>query len=87
MKWEIHKIQMYYKRNFEIFRCNGNGCITHLITNYILHKSGDPMFDIDHKIRNQFYTAIEKADKKEDNELPFILWFVKNYLKANKKYQ
>ena len=44
------------------------------------------MFDIDHEIRNQYYSALEKADKKEDNELPFILWFFKNYLKANKTY-
>ena len=66
---------------------DGNGRMTRLITNYILHKSSYPMFDIDPKNRIQYYNALEKADKKEDNELPFILWFVKNYLKANKKYQ
>lgn len=66
---------------------DGNGRITRLMTNYILHKSSYPMFDINPKNRSQYYKALESADKKEDNELPFILWFVKNYLKANKKYQ
>ncbi|MHA1488121.1 MAG: Fic family protein [Promethearchaeota archaeon] len=66
---------------------DGNGRMTRLITNYILYKNNCPMFDIDPKIRNQYYYALEKADKKEDNELPFILWFVKNYLRINEKYQ
>jgi len=66
---------------------DGNGRMTRLMTNYILYKNDWPMFDIDPKIRIQYYNALEKADKKEDNELPFILWFVKIYLKMNKKYQ
>ena len=45
-----------------------------------------PMFDIDAKIRSQYYNALDKADKKKDNELPFIQWFIKAYIKANNKY-
>ncbi len=63
---------------------DGNGRITRLMTNYILHKNGWPMFDIDPKIRDRYYNALEKADQHEDNELPFILWFFKYYVKINK---
>ncbi|TFF96692.1 MAG: Fic family protein [Promethearchaeota archaeon] len=65
---------------------DGNGRMTRLMTCYILHKNGYPMFDIDPKIRRQYYNALEKADKKEDNELPFILWFFKHYIMDNKRY-
>ncbi|MHA1282337.1 MAG: Fic family protein [Promethearchaeota archaeon] len=65
---------------------DGNGRMARLLTNYILHKNRCPMFDIDHRIRFQYFKALEKADKREDNELPFILWFFKNYIKANEKY-
>ncbi len=63
---------------------DGNGRMTRLLTCYILHKNDWPMFDIDPKIRLQYYKALERADKYEDNELPFILWFFKNYIKTNK---
>ncbi|MGQ4875394.1 MAG: Fic family protein [Promethearchaeia archaeon] len=65
---------------------DGNGRMARLLTNYILYKNRCPMFDIDHRIRFQYFKALEKADKREDNELPFILWFFKNYIKVNKKY-
>ena len=64
---------------------DGNGRMTRLLTNYILHKNNYPMFDIDASIRYQYYRALDKADN-EVHELPFIQWFFKNYIKANKKY-
>lgn len=65
---------------------DGNGRLTRLITNYILHKNDYPMFDIDAKIRYQYYNALEKADMAFATEFPFIQWFFKNYIKANKSY-
>lgn len=65
---------------------DGNGRITRLLTNYLLYKNNYPMFDIDAKLRLQYYNALNKTDKKKDNELPFILWFAKNYIKTNNKY-
>jgi len=65
---------------------DGNGRMTRLMTCFILYKNGYPMFDIDPKVRRQYYNALEKADKEEDNELPFILWFFKNYIKDYKRY-
>ena len=64
---------------------DGNGRMTRLLTNYILYKNNYPMFDIDASIRYQYYNTLEKADNKI-HELPFIQWFFKNYIKANKRY-
>lgn len=64
---------------------DGNGRMTRLLTNHILHKNNYPMFDIDADIRDQYYDALDKADKK-NRELPFIQWFFKNYIKANRMY-
>lgn len=64
---------------------DGNGRMTRLLTNYILYKNNYPMFDIDANIRDQYYRALEKADK-EVHKLSFIQWFFKNYIKTNKKY-
>ncbi|MFW9881000.1 MAG: Fic family protein, partial [Candidatus Thorarchaeota archaeon] len=65
---------------------DGNGRMARLLTNYILHKNNYPMFDIDANTRFHYYKALEKTDDKI-HELPFIQWFFKNYIKANKKYQ
>ncbi len=64
---------------------DGNGRISRLLTNYILHKNNYPMFDVDADIRIQYYKALEKTDNKI-HELPFIQWFFKQYIKENKKY-
>ena len=64
---------------------DGNGRMARLLTNYILHKNNYPMFDVDADIRLQYYKALEKADAKI-HEFPFIQWFFKQYIKANKKY-
>lgn len=64
---------------------DGNGRMARLLTNYILCKNNYPMFDVDANIRDQYYRALEKSDKK-DYALPFIQWFFKYYIKANKRY-
>ena len=64
---------------------DGNGRMSRLLTNYILHKNNYPMFDVDADIRMQYYKALEKTDDKI-HELPFIQWFFKQYIKTNKKY-
>lgn len=64
---------------------DGNGRMARLLTNYILHKNKYPMFDVDASIRDQYYKALERSDNR-DYALPFIQWFFKNYINANKKY-
>lgn len=59
---------------------DGNGRISRLIMNYILHKNSYPMFDIPYIIRKSYYNALERANLKEDNMI-FVGWFLRNYLK------
>ncbi len=64
---------------------DGNGRMARLLTNYILHKNNYPMFDVDARIRDRYYKALERSDQK-DYALPFIQWFFKYYIINNKKY-
>ncbi len=64
---------------------DGNGRICRILMNYILFKNKSPMFDIEYKIRQRYYNALENANLKEDDMI-FIGWFCKEYIKANEKY-
>lgn len=43
------------------------------------------MFDIEYKMRQSYYNSLENANLKEDDMI-FIRWFFKNFIKANKRY-
>lgn len=64
---------------------DGNGRMCRILMNYILFKNKYPMFDIEYKIRQSYYNALENANLKEDDMI-FIGWFCKRYTKANEKY-
>ncbi len=64
---------------------DGNGRISRLMMNFVLYKKGYPMLDIAYENRNSYYTALERAQVKR-NEHIFVQWFIKNYIKANKRY-
>lgn len=64
---------------------DGNGRISRLIMNFILHKKGYPMLDIKYEGRNSYYNALEKSHlKKEDRT--FLQWLVKRYIKEYRRY-
>ena len=64
---------------------DGNGRISRLIMNFILHKKGYPMLDIKYEGRNSYYSALEKSHlKKEDRT--FLQWLVKRYVKEYRRY-
>lgn len=64
---------------------DGNGRITRLIMNHVLNTFAYPLLDIDYDDRRSYYTALEKSQTKDD-DLPFLQWFMKRYLKTHKKY-
>ena len=64
---------------------DGNGRITRLFMNYVLHKNGYPMLIIDYKDRRSYYNALETSNVKNDESI-FTLWFFRRYLNKNKKY-
>jgi len=64
---------------------DGNGRISRLIMNFILNKFGHPMLDIAYENRNSYYNALERSQIKNDDHI-FIQWFIKKYIRENKKY-
>lgn len=64
---------------------DGNGRISRLMMNFVLHKKGFPMFNITYKNRSSYYTALERSQIKQ-NEFIFLNWFIKRYIKENKEY-
>ncbi len=59
---------------------DGNGRIARLIINWILYRKNYPMFIIEYKNRSRYYSALEKAQIKNNNFI-FLAWFLKNYTK------
>ena len=64
---------------------DGNGRMSRLLMNFVLHRNGYPMLNIEYKNRGSYYTALERSQVKV-NEGPFIQWFFRRYLDANKAY-
>jgi Fic family protein len=64
---------------------DGNGRISRLMMNFVLQKFGYPFLNIPYKNRNSYYNALERAQIKRD-EFIFLNWFIKRYIKENKRY-
>ncbi len=45
--------------------------------NFILHKRGYPMLNIEYTGRRSYYNALERSNKKEDENI-FVQWFSEN---------
>jgi Fic family protein len=63
---------------------DGNGRTTRLMINHVLNTFDYPLLDIDYADRRSYYNALEKSQTKDD-DLPFLQWFMKRYLKIHKK--
>lgn len=63
---------------------DGNGRISRLMMNYVLNKFGYPMLDIEYSDRRSYYNALERSQKAK-NEMIFLQWFMKRYIKAHKE--
>jgi Fic family protein len=64
---------------------DGNGRTARLVMNFILNKHDYPMLDIPYRSRNSYYNALEKAQKKGDENI-FVQWIFRNYIKNYQKY-
>ena len=62
---------------------DGNGRISRLMMNFVLHKHGYPMLDIPYTKRNSYYTSLERSQLKRDDS-PFLNWFFKRYIQDYK---
>lgn len=64
---------------------DGNGRISRLLMNFILHRSGFPMLNISYGKRASYYNALERSQiNREDNT--FVLWLFRRYVKEYEKY-
>ena len=64
---------------------DGNGRISRLMMNFVLHKHIYPMLNIEYTNRNSYYNALERSQTK-NKEYIFVQYLVKRYLKIYKKY-
>ncbi|MDH3657899.1 MAG: Fic family protein [Nitrosopumilus sp.] len=64
---------------------DGNGRISRLIMNYILFKHRYPLMLIKSIDRRPYFKSLEKSQLNHD-EIHFLKWFMKYYLKENKRY-
>ena len=64
---------------------DGNGRTSRLLMNYILIKNGYPPLNIRFADRHQYYRVLEKGNLQYD-EMHFLKWFVKYYMKRNGQY-
>ncbi len=64
---------------------DGNGRISRLLINFVLHKNGFPMLNIPYEKRAGYYGALERAQTKKEESI-FLNWLFKRYLKENGRY-
>ena len=63
---------------------DGNGRISRLLMNRILHEGGYPMFVVTMKDRRSYMRALERSHL-ENSCAPFVAWFMKRYVAANRR--
>lgn len=64
---------------------DGNGRISRLIMNFVLHRNDFPMLNITYKNRNSYYNALERSQTKKQDHI-FLQWFYRRYVKEYRRY-
>ncbi len=64
---------------------DGNGRMSRLLMNFVLHRHGFPLLNIPYEGRRGYYNALERSQVKE-NDSTFIQWFFRRYLKEHSAY-
>nr|MDO8117318.1 Fic family protein [Candidatus Sigynarchaeota archaeon] len=64
---------------------DGNGRISRLAMNHVLHHAGYPMFNVLPEYRASYYRALETSDMNMD-EFHVLAWFFTHYIEQNKRY-
>ena len=65
---------------------DGNGRISRLMMNHVLHRSGYPMMDIEYRGRRLYYGALKRSQTGAA-DWPFLRWFVGRYLRTHFRYR
>lgn len=81
---ELAALAHYYFVSIHPFG-DGNGRISRLIMNYVLFSHGLPLMLIKNNDRRAYFKALEKSQLQKD-EIHFLKWFMRYYIKSNKQY-
>ena len=64
---------------------DGNGRMSRLLMNFVLHRHGFPLLNIPYEDRRSYYNALERSQVKKLDSI-FIQWLFKRYLKEYSSY-
>ena len=64
---------------------DGNGRMSRLLMNFILHRNNYPMLNIKYSNRDSYYNSLEKAQVKHDENI-FVTHIYRRYLKEYNDY-
>lgn len=64
---------------------DGNGRLSRLLMNYVLFKYDYPLMLIKNLDKKGYFKSLEKSSMKNDS-MYFLKWFMRYYIKNNKKY-
>jgi len=64
---------------------DGNGRLSRLMMNYVLHKNGYPMLNIEYKDRSGYYRALERSQLSHEDGT-FANWLFRRYRREFKNY-
>lgn len=88
-KRKIHPVELAALVHYKFVSIHpfgdGNGRISRLLMNFVLHGHGFPMLDISYKNRSRYYTSLERAQKNKQ-EYIFVQSIIKRYIKDYKRY-
>ncbi len=64
---------------------DGNGRISRLLMNFVLHRNRYPMLNILYSNRTGYYNALERSQMKKDETI-FLQWFMRRYFKEVQRF-
>ncbi len=64
---------------------DGNGRMSRLLMNFVLYKRNFPLLDIPYENRSSYYTALERAQVKGQENI-FVQWLFKRYIKEYSRF-
>ena len=64
---------------------DGNGRVSRIIMNYLLHRSRFPLIDVKYSKRNQYYDALEKSSQRKE-EFVFLNYLSKKFMRDYRQF-
>lgn len=64
---------------------DGNGRMSRLLMNFVLHRARFPLFNIPYEGRAGYYRSLERSQIRND-DFPFLRWFVRKYAQDHRQF-